>query len=180
MLISLCLYILVPGSLTLKKEHIRKRSYAKRKVITVPELLSERAELASQSQEQQNDVHVVTKEENEDFEEFLILDNQKPIESNTFIDVKNGIEPQSDGIEILNDKMLSPPSNNTISYSIPKSSVLVLTPDGNYVIASLENDMKTGNEIRIPPPQLEQIIILNSGDIQFAEMEVEQTANDKG
>lgn len=163
----------------MKKEHVEKRSYAKRKVITVPELLSERAELASQS-EHQNDVQIETKMENEDFEEFLILDKQKPNESNTFTEVKTEIEPQSECIEILNDKMLSQPSNNTISYSIPKSSVLVLTPDGNYVIASLENDVKTGNEIRIPPPQLEQIIILNSGDIQFAEMDVEETVDDKG
>lgn len=156
-----------------------KRSYAKRKIITVPELLTERAELTSQSDEHQSQYDVEMKVECENLKnECTILENQKVIQSENYTSMKadlNEIESQTECIELLDEKQSS-----TISYNMPKSSVLVLTPDGNYVIASLENEVKRETEIRIPPPQLEQIIILNSGDLEFTEMEVEQTIEDKG
>lgn len=153
-----------------------KRSYTKRKVISVPELLSERAELTGQS----DDSNVQPKMENQEYEEYLILDKQKVDESTNCPNVElNDINPQNECVQVLDEKMMCPPSNSTISYSIPKSSVLVLTADGNYVIASLDNNVNKMNELRAPPPQLEQIIILNSSNSQFAEMEMEQPINDK-
>lgn len=117
----------------------------------------------------------------QEFEEYLILDKQKSDESITYTNVDlDELKPQAECIQVLNEKILSSPSNSSVSYNIPKSSVLVLTADGNYVIASLGSDTKKVNEIRAAPPQLEQIIILNSDDLQFAEMEVDQTADDKG
>lgn len=64
---------------------------------------------------------------------------------------------------------------NTISYNISKNSVLVLTADGKYMITSLaDNVAKKPMEIKIAPDtQLEQVIILNSNDLQFTEMDVD-------
>lgn len=146
-----------------------KRAYAKRKIVSVPELLSIRAELTSQA-----DTKNQPKHEHQEFEEFLILNkDQSELDSTHVIETT----PSGECIEILDDKLINAPttSNNTnVSYNIPNTGVLVLTPDGNYVIANLANNVSTKPiEIKMAPPQMEQVIILNSNDIQFAEMEVD-------
>lgn len=188
----------VPGSLTLKKERVAKRSYSKRKIISVPELLSERAELTNQS----NEMKMESTAEDQEFQEYIILNESK---SNTTVEsiqsskteAKSELSEemtsfQQENIEIMGqeeeevEKVFSQPtSSNTISYSIQKPSVLVLTADGNYVIASLENEVQKSNEIQVAaPPPIEQIIILNGSDLQFAEMAVdcqtEGLTDDKG
>lgn len=185
--------LLVPGSLTIKKEHISRRTHSKRKIVSVPALLSVRAELTRQS----NQIDSEPKDEIQEFEEILIVEEQKPddfIETSEYTKTEvDEIEPDTECIEILDQKttLNSPPttSNRTISCNIPnipKSSLLVVTANGNYVITSLESNVtKRSNEIKAPPPQVEQIIILNSNDLQFTDMEVdcevnEQNEDDKG
>lgn len=70
-------------------------------------------------------------------------------------------------IEILEQRII----NNPLSYTIPKTSVLVLTTDGNYVITKLDDDVNKTDEIGISPPQVKEIIILNgSNDVQLPNM----------
>lgn len=153
-----------------------KRAYAKRKIVSVPELLSVRAELANQTEQIQ-----IEPDDSQQFNEFLILNKEADSnETNNFIKTNvNEIDTTSGGgcIEILDQPILNAPlatDNSTISYNISQNSVLVLTPDGNYMIANLDDDVtKRPIEIKMAPPQVEQVIILNSNDIQFAEMEVD-------
>ncbi|XP_031617514.1 zinc finger protein 665-like [Contarinia nasturtii] len=169
----------VPGSLTLKKESPVKRAYAKRKIVSVPELLSVRAELTSQTVQPK----VEPIDDQHEFDEFLILnkpESREIDESNNFVksEMNESIEndPSSGCIEIIDQSILNSPlatENSSISYNIAKSSVLVLTADGNYMIANLEDDKKP-IELKVSqPPQVEQVFILNSNDIQFTEMEVD-------
>lgn len=138
----------------------------------MPELLSVRAELTNQTEQ-------VGGEHNDDqpFDEFLILN--KSDRNDTTKPEMSEVEPVTSGgcIEILDQTILNaaPTSNNNpMSYNISKNSVLVVTADGNYMIASLEDDSaKKPIEIKVAAPQVEQVIILNTNDIQFAEMEVD-------
>ena len=137
----------------------------------MPELLSVRAELASQTES----VKVESNDEQQ-FDEFLILNNKPDTNgTNNFEKSEaNAIEtaPASSGecIEMLEIAE----NNSTISYSIPQSSVLVLTSAGNYMITSLGNDIaKKPIQLKMEQPQVEQVIILNSSDIQFGEMNVD-------
>lgn len=151
----------VPGSLTLSPV---KRAYAKRKIVSVPELLSVRAELAGQTEPMK-----VESNDEQPFDEFLILNN-KPDSNET----NDFVKSEANAIEIA-----SAPSGeciaentSTISYSIPQSSVLVLTSAGNYMIFG--NDIaKKPIQLKVEQPQVEQVIILNSNDIQFGEMNVD-------
>lgn len=170
----------VPGSLTMKKENPVKRAYAKRKIVSVPELLSVRSELTSQEvSDQEADIKIHVKNDHQEFEEFLILNKTQHKMNSTTV-----IEPTSSAecIEILDEKLLDEPTtsdnNGNVSYNIPNTGVLVLTPDGNYVIANLANNVNTKPiEIKMAPPQMEQVIILNSNDIQFTEMDVDCQAD---
>lgn len=184
--------LLVPGSLTIKKEHHARRNYSKRTVISVPASLSARTELARQSDQ----TNTEPKHEIQEFEEILIVEELKSdeiIETSDYMKTEvDEIEPQTGCIETVDQKALNSQlttNNTTISCNIPnmpKSSVLVVTANGNYVITSLESNVtKRPNEIKAPPPQVEQIIILNSNDLQFTDMEVdcqvdEQNDDDKG
>lgn len=171
----------VSGSFTLKKEDSVKRALAKRKIVSVPELLSERTELTNRADQMKTG----SNEEPNEFEEFLILNKPEPeiiVTNNVVKSEINETEPASstECLKILNTPLTS--NNSSISYSFSKSSVLVVTADGNYVITSLANDVP---KKPVAPPQIEQVIILNSNDIQFAEMEVDcqdadQIVDEKG
>lgn len=156
---------IVPGSLTLEKEPKRMRSYSRRKTIAVPELLSVRAEMASQPKDEQN---------LQDMNEFLIL-NKPPAEDveQSADNVKHETnEVETESMEILN----SPTNNGGLSY-ISKNSVLVLTADGNYMIANLADNITLKSERTEAASGLEQIIILDNGELQFSGIEVCQEAS---
>lgn len=143
--------------------------------MSVPELLSVRTELTSPK--------VATKTEIEQNceEEFLILSKQERVdeeEEELNVHIKQQpelkIDPVSQEIEFIDQKVLNAPSSGTISYNIPKNGVLVVTADGNYVITSLGSDLlKNTNEPKVLQPQVEQIIILNGNDLQFTNMEID-------
>lgn len=175
-------FLLVPGTLTLKKENQNKRSNSKQKIMTVPELLSVRTELTSQK------VATKTEIEQNNEEEFLILSKQERAEEeeenelNVHIEKQPElkIEPVPQEIEFIDQKVLNAPSSGTISYNIPKNGVLVVTADGNYVITSLgSNLLKNTNEPKVLQPQVEQIIILNGNDLQFTNMEIDSQDNER-
>lgn len=138
-----------------------KRDNSKRKIVAVPELLPERVELTKQS----NEIEMEPMQ--------IFLDSggieQEPTE------VLESIEmvPQSTTsrhIEILEQSIIKSPLSNALSYTIPNTSVLVLTSDGNYVITKLEDDVSKTNEIQVSPPQVKEIIILNGNDLQLTNM----------
>lgn len=134
-------FLSVPGSLTLKKEIPVKRAYKKRKVVSVPELLSVRAELTSQTETPVKNQEV---DKQEEFEEFLILNKSetKNVDQSNILSKSEENEIHAKParcIEIIDQTILRTPVNaasNTISYNISKNSlnarsVLVLTTDGN-------------------------------------------------
>lgn len=148
--------------------------------MSVPELLSVRTELTSQK--------VATKTEIEQNleEEFFIQSKQECVEEEEELSVhikeqpELKIEPVSQEIEFIDQKVLNAPSSGTISYNIPKNGVLVVTADGNYVITSLGSDLlKNTNEPKVLQPQVEQIIILNGNDLQFTNMEIDSQDNEQ-
>lgn len=148
--------------------------------MSVPELLSVRTELTSQK--------VATKTEIEQNleEEFFIQSKQECVDEEEELNVhikqqpELKIEPVSQEIEFIDQKVLNAPSSGTISYNIPKNGVLVVTADGNYVITSLGSDLlKNTNEPKVLQPQVEQIIILNGNDLQFTNMEIDSQDNEQ-
>lgn len=148
-----------------------KRAYAKRKIVSVPELLSVRAELANQTES----VKIESNDEQQ-FDEFLFLNNKPDTdETNNFMkNEANTIETAPTSSDECIEMLEIAENNSTISYSIPQSSVLVLTSAGNYMITNLGNDMaKKPIQLKMDQPQVEQVIILNSNDIQFSDMNVE-------
>lgn len=157
----------------MKNEKPVKRAYAKRKIVAVPELLSVRAELTNQTEQ----LKIEPKDDHNEFEEFLILNKPEP----EITDVES--VPSTECIKILDEGILNAPQTNnssTISYNFPKTSVLMLTANGNYVIANLSNDVpKKPAEIKVLPQPMEQVIILNTNELQFAEMEVECQETDQ-
>lgn len=159
--------------MTLKKEHKNKEIRSRRKIVSVPELLSARAELTSQMAQTKDEID----ENPQEFEEFLILNKQDSIDvldSNAYIKPEeHGHEIETEQIEIIDQKVMQAPSAGTISYNIPKNGVLVVTSDGNYVITSLDNNIvKKPAAPKVVQPQVEQIIILNGNDLQFTNMEM--------
>lgn len=165
--------ISVPGSLTLKKESTRKRANSRRKIVSVPELLSVRTELTNQTPS----TKIEAKDDHQDYEEFLILNKQDPMEI-LESDAVNEIEPKTQ--QIIEQKVLNSPSSGTISLNIPKNGVLLVTADGNYVITNMNSDIiKKPNEPKVAQPHVEQIIILNGNDLQFTNMEMECQDSDR-
>lgn len=148
--------------------------------MSVPELLSVRTELTSQKVETKTEI-----EQNHE-EEFFIQSKQECVEEEEELigHIKQQpelkIEPVSQEIEFIDQKVLNAPSSGTISYNIPKNGVLVVTADGNYVITSLGSDLlKNTNEPKVLQPQVEQIIILNGNDLQFTNMEIDSQDNER-
>lgn len=148
--------------------------------MSVPELLSVRTELTSQKVETKTEI-----EQNHE-EEFFIQSKQECVEEEEELSVhikeqpELKIEPVSQEIEFIDQKVLNAPSSGTISYNIPKNGVLVVTADGNYVITSLGSDLlKNTNEPKVLQPQVEQIIILNGNDLQFTNMEIDSQDNEQ-
>lgn len=167
-----CDHFTVPGSLTLKKEPTMKRYQSKRKVVVVPEILTERVELSKQS----DDVDVDPLEiyldssaiEQEPME--LLESIDQPMLKDQFIEMVPQTTTTTEQIEILEHKLISNPLTNTLSYTMPKTSLLVLTTDGNYVITKLNDNVHKTNAINISQPQLKEIIILNGNDLQLTNM----------
>lgn len=161
----------MPGSLTLKTEPIPHRDNKKRKIVAVPELLPERVELTKQSNEIEVEVEPIQIYLDNDGSEQEML--AEPIDDQSTIKTEIvGIGPQSTSghIEIFEQRII----NNSLSYTIPRTSVLVLTNDGNYVITKLDDDVNKTDEIEIPTPQVKEIIILNgSNDVQLTNMGVD-------
>lgn len=160
-----------------------KRDHSKRKVIAVPELLPERVELTKQTNEMEIEPVQIYLDSDEIEQEAMEL--LEPIDQSTMKNEYVEVVPEtaSERIEILEQKIISGPLNNALSYSIPKTSVLVLTTDGNYVITKLDDGDNKTDEIQISPPQVKEIIILNGNDLQLTNMgidyqTVQQTVDD--
>lgn len=157
----------------MKKEPLGKRDHSKRKIVTVPELLPERIELTKQSNELEIEPIEIYLDSNAIEQESmeLIETIDQPILRNDFVEMM----PQTTKgqIEILDHKIInSHELTNTLSYTIPKAktSLLVVTTDGNYVITKLDDDVNKTDEIEISPPQVKEIIILNSNDLHLTSM----------
>lgn len=66
-------------------------------------------------------------------------------------------------IEILEQQTLNAPiscSSNAFSYNLSQNNILIMTPEGNYIL--------TGGGIAPKPAQPEQIIILNGNELHFS------------
>lgn len=149
----------MPGSLTLKKEPVTKRDNSKRKIVVVPELLPERVELTKQSNEMKMEpIQIYFDQEPTEMLESI----DQPIMKNELVEIMPETTTTTtttpEQIEILEQRIINSQSN-ALSYTIPKTSVLVLTTDGNYVITK--------------PPQVKEIIILNGNDLQLTNMGME-------
>lgn len=141
-----------------------KRVESKRKIVTVPELSPERIELTKQSDEIEMEPMQMYLEANaiEQTSMELMEPIDQPILREDYIDMM----PQTTAagpIEILEHKLIS----NPLSFTMPKTSLLVLTTDGNYVITKLDDGVHKTNEIGSSPPQVKEIIILNSNNLQL-------------
>lgn len=168
----------MPGSLTLKKEPNLKRNNTKRKIVTVPELLPERVELTKQSENIEIEPMQIYLDNSEIEQESTEIISDEPIEQHMMKNEVIEIGPQSTSghIEILEQRIISSP----LSYTIPKTSVLVLTTDGNYVITKLDDDVNKTDEIEISPPNVKEIIILNGNNMQLGMnyQPIQQTVDD--
>lgn len=167
----------MPGSLTLKKEPVTKRDNSKRKIVAVPELLPERVELTKQPNEielEPMQIYLDSDGIEQESTEMLEVIHQ-PIEKDELVEIVPQTTAATAGrtsghIEILEQRLINSPLSNALSYSIPKTSVLVLTTDGNYVITKLDDDVSKTDEIQVSPPQVKEIIILNGNDLQLADV----------
>lgn len=139
----------------------------------MPELLPERVELTKHSTETEIEVEMEPIQiylDNAEQESTEIL--TEPIEDHSIKTemVEIGPETTSGHIEILEQRII----NSPLSYTIPKTSVLVLTTEGNYVITKLDDNVNKTDEIEISPPQVKEIIILNgSNDMQLTNMGID-------
>lgn len=74
--------------------------------------------------------------------------------------------------EIITSNSIS--NTNSNIYEVSKNNVLFVTSNGSYVITNFEGLATKTNEIIVSsPPQTEQIILLDSSNIQFEETSVE-------
>lgn len=167
----------VPGSLTLKKEPVTKWDHSKRKVVEVPELLSERAKLTKRSIESETEPLQIYLESDE-IEQ--VATQMQPLLKDALVESEP--ETTTELVEVVEQKIISSPLRNALSYTIPRTSVLVVTTDGNYVITKLEDDVNRTNDIQFSPPHVNEIIILDGKDLQLTNMGVnyqtiQQTVN---
>lgn len=128
--------------------------------------MPERVELTKQCNEIEMEpmqIHLESNEIEQDSIELLEPIDQ-PILRNEFINILP--QTTTGPIEILEHKLIS----NPLSYTMPKTSLLVFTTDGNYVITKLDDDVHKTDEIEISPPQVKEIIFLNSNDLQLTNM----------
>lgn len=164
----------MPGSLTLKNEPVPKRANTKRKIVAVPELLPERVELTKQSSQieiEPMQIYLDNDGIEQESTEIVSVPIDQPMVESEVIEIAPQSTSTSRHIEVLEQRIISSP----LSYTIPKTSVLVLTTDGNYVITKLDDDVNKTNEIEISQPQVKEIIILNGNenDVQLADMGID-------
>lgn len=160
----------MPGSLTLKKEPIPKRDVTRRKIVPVPELLPERVELTKQLNKiniEPIQIYLDNGECKQEPTEMLVEANESTMENELY---EFGSHTTSGQIEILEQRII----NNPLPYTNSKSSVLLVTNDGNYVITKLDGNISKINEIEVSQPQVKEIIILNgSNDVQLSNVEID-------
>lgn len=160
----------VPGSLTMKRDST-KWSHAKR-IVAVPELLSERAELTKQSVETEPlQIYLESDGIEQDATEMKESILQPLLKDDV---VESMPEMTTQLVEIVEEKAVDNPLSAALSYSIPRTSVLVLTSDGNYMITKLGDDIMTSaNALQFTQPQVKEIIILNGNNLQQTNMGID-------
>lgn len=165
----------MPGSLTLKKESTSNRDSSKRKIVAVPELLPERVELTKQSNEVEVEVEVEPMQVYLDSEGEMLESMDQPVVKSRLLEIMPQLTTgtttkTSENVEILGQRIIDSTLSSALSCTVPKTSVLVLTTDGNYVITRLDDDVNKTDDIQDSPPQVKEIIVLNGNNVQLTNM----------